>query len=93
MSPADRLITALLLAATLISTVMTTGCAARASYRVYDPYYEDYHHWDNDESTFYLHWEGETHREHRDFDKRDKDEQKEYWNWRHNHSDKEHEKH
>jgi hypothetical protein len=88
-----RFVSSLLLAAALISLVMITGCAARASYRVYDPDYDDYHRWDGHETTFYLQWEGESHREHRDFDKRDKDEQKEYWNWRHKHSEKDHDKH
>jgi hypothetical protein len=33
--------------------------------------------------TYYSQWETETHREHKDFKGRNKDEQKEYWNWRH----------
>lgn len=78
-------IRSLLLAAALISPVVIGGCAAHASYRMYDPYHEDYHPWDNHETNFYVQWEGETHREHRDFDKRGKDDQKEYWNWRHSH--------
>jgi hypothetical protein len=93
LSRTDRLFSALLLTAALISQVAITGCAARASYRVYDPYYNDYHRWDGHEAGFYLQWEGETHREHRDFDKREKDEQNEYWTWRHSRSDKDHDKH
>jgi hypothetical protein len=85
MRTAYRILGTLLLAAALISPVAITGCAARASYRVYDPYYEDYHVWDGHENGFYLRWESETHRDHRDFDKRDKNEQKEYWDWRHSH--------
>jgi hypothetical protein len=80
-----RFLSSLLLAAVLLSPVAITGCAARASYRVYDPYYGDYHRWDDHENAFYLQWEGETHRDHRDFDKRDRNEQKEYFTWRHNH--------
>ena len=93
MTHTDRLICTLLLAVAMISTVFSFGCAARASYRVYDPSHEDYHRWDDHEDTFYFQWEGETHRDHRDFDKRDKDEQKQYWDWRHKDSDKEHDKH
>jgi len=93
MSHADRLILSLLLAAALISHVELTGCAARASYRVYDPYYSDYHRWDDHEASFYLRWEGETRREHRDFDKREKDEQQEYWTWRHSQPERDHGKH
>jgi len=57
------------------------GCAAR----VYDNDHDDYHRWNHDETVFYVQWERETHRDHRDFRKRDSDEQKEYWNWRHKH--------
>jgi hypothetical protein len=93
MSRTGRLIGSLSLAAALISQVAIAGCAARASYRVYDPYYNDYHRWDDHEAGIYLQWEGETRREHRDFDKREKDEQNEYWTWRHGRSDKVHDKH
>jgi hypothetical protein len=77
----------LVLVSALISPVMLGGCAARASYRTYDPYYTDYHRWDDHETTYYVQWETETRRDHRDFEKRDKNEQKESWEWRHNHSD------
>jgi hypothetical protein len=60
-----------------------TGCAVHA--RVYDPYYHDYHPWNHDEIVYYQNWERETHREHRDFRRRNSDEQKEYWDWRHKH--------
>jgi hypothetical protein len=85
MRHAYRFLCSMLLAAALILPVAITGCAARASYRVYDPYYNDYHTWDHGEVVYYQRWEGETHRGHRDFKKRGKDEQKEYWNWRHSH--------
>lgn len=63
-----------------------TGCAARVDtgYRVYDPYYSDYHVFDNNEIAYYSRWETDTHRNHVDFRKRKPDEQKEYWTWRHN---------
>ena len=35
--------------------------------------------------VYYQNWEGETHREHRDFRRRNSEEQKEYWDWRHKH--------
>jgi hypothetical protein len=38
-----------------------------------------------DESAFYLRWEAETHRDHRDIGQRNKDEQNEYQNWRRDH--------
>ena len=87
MSRGYRYLCALLLAGALTTPVIMSGCAARAEYRVYDPYYSDYHVWNHDEIVYYNRWEGETHREHRDFNKRSADEQKEYWTWRHNHGE------
>lgn len=85
MRHALRFGSSLLLAAVLISPVAISGCAERASYRVYDHDHDDYHRWNHHETTFYFQWETETHREHRDFDKRHDDEQREYWKWRHDH--------
>ena len=67
------------------SSLLIAGCAARVGtgYRVYDPYYGDYHVWDNAEVGYYGRWENETHRGHVDFRKRPAAEQKEYWTWRH----------
>lgn len=72
----------------LVAPVVIAGCAARVEtgYRVYDPYYGDYHVWDNSEVVYYQQWEKETHRRHEDFRKRDQEEQREYWEWRHNHN-------
>ena len=69
----------------LAPPLMLTGCAARVStgYRVYDPGYRDYHTWNNGEIGFYSRWETDNHKEHRDFRKRSENEQKEYWQWRH----------
>jgi hypothetical protein len=75
----------LVLAAAFVLPLATTGCAV---HRVYDPDHNDYHHWNNHETTFYVQWEGETHRDHREFAQRNPDEQKEYWNWRHAHPDR-----
>ncbi len=82
-SPLKSLAT-ILLATTIGAPVLTTGCEAHV--RVYDPYYHGYHTW-NGEVVYYNQWETETHREHRDFNKRSADEQKEYWDWRHKHED------
>jgi len=80
----------ILLALALLSPLLINGCAARASYLVYDPGYQDYHVWDAHEGAYYQRWESETHRDHRNFKKRDAGEQKEYWTWRHNHPDEKH---
>jgi hypothetical protein len=63
----------------------SVGCAGRGQVRVYDSYHNDYHRWNNHEVVYYNQWETEGHRDHRDFNQRSSDEQKDYWNWRHNH--------
>jgi hypothetical protein len=81
-------LSSLLLAAALTSSFAGMACSEHHSYRVYDPYYTDYHVWNNDEVVYYDRWAGETHRDaHRDFRKLRPEEQKEYWTWRHNHGD------
>jgi hypothetical protein len=59
-----------------------TGIACEHHYyRVYDPYYTDYHYWNHDEDRYYP---------HRDFRRLPPREQREYWTWRHNHGDHDH---
>ena len=74
-----------LLGAALLLPLTITGCAAHVSagYRVYDPYYSDYHVWGPDEDVYYHRWLGERHYEYRDFRRLPADRQKEYWQWRH----------
>jgi hypothetical protein len=67
----------------LSAPILIGGCSGGGSYRTYDPYYNDYHVWNNDEVVYYNRWEHDTHRDHVDFRKRKTDDQKEYWNWRH----------
>jgi hypothetical protein len=74
------------LALSVLATSMlgAIGCGGGPHYyRAYDPYYHDYHPWNHDEVVYYQRWEGDTHRKHVDFRKRNADEQKEYWTWRH----------
>jgi hypothetical protein len=81
-------LSSLLLAAAMASSLAGIGCAEHHAYRVYDPYYTDYHVWDNDEVVYYRRWADENHRDRdRDFKKLRPEEQKEYWTWRHNHGD------
>jgi hypothetical protein len=79
-----RKISPFVLAAVFAAPLAVTGCAVHA--RVYDPYYHDYHDW-NHETVYYNQWEVETHRPHVDYGKRNKDDQKAYWDWRHSHPD------
>ena len=76
-----RCFTSLLVAFATAVPLTCSGCAARAN--VYDPYYHDYHAWPA-EQGYYVQWETETHRDHRDFNKRSDADKKAYWDWRHN---------
>jgi protein-tyrosine phosphatase len=88
MSRRSHPLRSLLLAAALASSLAGIGCAEHHAYRVYDPYYTDYHVWNNDEVVYYHRWADENHRDRdRDFKKLRPEEQKEYWTWRHNHGD------
>lgn len=70
----------LAIAAAIVSTTFITGCTVHAGY--YDPYYRDHHQWVVEE-PYYGRWETETHRRHEEFKQRKKEEQREYWEWRH----------
>jgi hypothetical protein len=73
-----------LLAGALFLPVMITACGHPAyGYRVYDPYYSDYHVWGPGEEVYYNRWVAENHRPHKDFKKLNKDEQRQYFTWRH----------
>jgi hypothetical protein len=71
---------------------MMVGLVACASggARYYDADHHDYHAWNNTEVTFYAQWENEGRRPHVDYERRSGDEQREYWNWRHNHDHDDH---
>jgi len=72
-----------LLGGVMATAAFGTACAHHY-YRVYDPYYRDYHVWDHNEVVFYEQWCRETHRDaHRDFRRIPPEEQREYWAWRH----------
>lgn len=84
MSSGSRYLSLIFLAGALVTPLVTTACA----HRVYDPYYSDYHHWDHHETVYYQQWIVENHRDpHRDYHHLNKDEQKQYWDWRHSHGD------
>lgn len=80
-----------LAASVLALTVAISGCAGTSigvGYRVYDPYRSDYHVWDRDEGVYYNQWTIETHRDpNRDLRKLKREEQTDYWKWRHDRSD------
>ena len=85
MSRINRVLSSTFLAASLLFTVASSGCAGRV--RVYDEYHSDWHSWDHNEDGAYRSYWNERHEPYRDYNKLNKDEQKDYWNWRHNHAD------
>jgi len=66
------------LAAALLFPALT-GCAAHGHVYVqtYGPA----------EAPYYTQWERETHRSHMEYERREKAEQHEYWEWRKHHHD------
>lgn len=92
MSHGSRWWSSLLLGTALASSLAGLACEHHA-YRVYDPYYTDYHVWGPDERVYYRQWAVETHRDpDRDYKRMRPEEQKDYWTWRHNHGDHDHDR-
>jgi len=79
-----RKMASVLAAGAFSASLLVAGCAVHA--RVYDPYYRDYHPWGG-EVTYYSQWETETHRPHVEYNHRRADDQRAYWQWRHDHGD------
>ncbi len=58
---------------------------ATQEHRVYDKAHHDYHVWDNREEQLYRQYADEHHLRDREYAKLSAKQQKEYWNWRHQH--------
>jgi hypothetical protein len=84
MSRITRILGSFLLAASFLVAVASSGCAGRV--RVYDEYHSDWHRWNHDEDLAYRRYLDERHESYRDYNHLNKDEQKDYWNWRHGQS-------
>jgi hypothetical protein len=72
----------------LLAAGMLANCGGGhvvVGYRTYDPYRADYHTWNDGERVYYNQWVVETHRPHRDYRKLGHNDQRAYWEWRHNH--------
>ena len=69
----------------LLPIAVSIGCAGRATYgtRVYDPYYRDYHPWNDSEVVLYRQYWAERRQPYRDYRKLDRNERRDYWEWRH----------
>ena len=85
MSQIKRILNSACLAAGLSLFIAGAGCAGRA--RVYDEYHSDYHTWDHGEDRAYRGYWNERHEPYRNYKSLNKDDQKRYWDWRHDHPD------
>ena len=65
------------------------AAAPQVSVRIYDPVHRDYHRWDDREDRAYrAYWtERYKERQYREYRRLKKDEQRDYWRWRHEHHD------
>ncbi len=80
---AKRCFSTVLLAATSRLPLAISGCAARV--RVYDQYHSDDRDWNGREDRAYRVWLRERQYPYREFARLNHEEQRDYWNWRHNH--------
>jgi len=64
-----------------------SGCASHyaAGYSTYDPYYYDYHPWSGPEPGYYNEWLLYSHRPQTEYRRLRRDDQRQYWQWRHEH--------
>jgi hypothetical protein len=77
---------ALLNRATLVvATTLAFGSIAACTHPndYYDVAYNDHHRWDSREDQAYRRWEAERRVEHVEFTRRNADDQRAYWTWRH----------
>ena len=87
-----RLIGSLVLSAAIIAPPVVVSSAkaqdAEVHIRVYDRDHKDYHDWDEREDRAYRHYLADRRRDYIEFKRLNRREQREYWNWRHEHPDR-----
>lgn len=74
----------------LLAGVLLTPITSFANdHRYYDRDHHDWHRWDENENRAYRHWwmEERHERQYRDYAHIRAERQREYWRWRHEHSD------
>jgi len=83
------IISSLFLSAALVAPVAITANAApqSVSVKVYDRDHKDYHNWDDHEAKSYETFRGDHPKYNVTFGKTKHSQQKNYWNWRHEHPD------
>jgi len=77
---------ALMMGATMIASAPMALLAQPQ--RVYDRDHKDYHEWNDGEGRAYRHWVvEERHRPYVEWGRASRAQQRDYWRWRHEHSD------
>ena len=86
MSRHSRVLAAAALVALSSGLVLgSAGCVAGV--RVYDPEYNQYHHWNRGEEVQFRVYLDGRHEPYRKFRSLNRDEQRDYWKWRHERGD------
>ena len=75
----------IILAATVAGAVLSNGCVARVG--LYDSDRRDYHRWDDREDRAYRGYRTERHQEYRPMSSLSEEERRNYWQWRHAHTE------
>jgi len=87
-----NLIGSLVLSAAIVAPAVVVPSAkaqdAEVHVRVYDRDHKDYHNWDDREDHAYRSYLNEQHRDYVEYKRLNRKEQREYWNWRHDHPDR-----
>jgi hypothetical protein len=71
--------------AAIVASTSVTSCAHPYEYA--DTAHNDRHRWDSREDAAYRRWEAERRVDHLEFARRNEEEQRTYWTWRHSHPD------
>jgi hypothetical protein len=73
----------------LVVAVAACGaCQGTLGLRIYDQPHQDYHVWNDNENRAYQRYALENHRDRARFSTLNSQQQGEYWNWRHDHPDR-----
>jgi type III secretory pathway component EscR len=80
------ILSALVLSTTMIGPVVAQAKAPQEK-RYYDKSGKDYHTWNSNEDRAYRSYLTEQHQQYRDFNKVNRNQQQQYFAWRHQHSD------
>jgi hypothetical protein len=83
----QRFLTSALFGVILISGTMTPTALRADDRKYHDSEHNDEHAWNSHEEKAYKSWAKENHRKYVNFSKLRQEDQRAYWNWRHNHPD------